>query len=340
MAGHFHLERHRRIWHAIAALRDRGEPIDRFTVAEQLKTVGSLSNVGGLSYLVDLENGMFAEANLNRHIDILNDKALLRRLINQANGQINAAIAGISSADELLAGGAEFYRVEQATRNHKEEQPSVPGWPEPIAEDGYHGVAGRVVRLIEPHSESDSTALLVQFLLGFGSLVGRNAYYQAEADYHHGNEYAVIVGATSKGRKGTSWGRIRSLLATCDSAWVDERLISGIGSGEALIDAFREQDRRALVIESEFSRLLAVISRAGCTLSANIRDAWDGGTLSVRTRQNKLHVTGAHLSLVGHITKQELLRRLDDTEIANGFGNRFYGYAPKGLKRYRLGEAR
>jgi len=126
-------------------------------------------------------------------------------------------------------------------------------------------------------------------------------------------------------------------LATCDSAWVDERLISGIGSGEALIDAFREQDRRALVIESEFSRLLAVISREGCTLSANIRDAWDGGTLSVRTRQNKLHVTGAHLSLVGHITKQELLRRLDDTEIANGFGNRILWICAKRSKTLPFG---
>jgi hypothetical protein len=322
MAGHFHLERHRRIWHAIAALRDRGEPIDRLTVAEQLRTVGSLSNVGGLSYLVDLENGMFAEANLNRHIDILNDKALLRRLINQANAQINAAIAGISSADELLAGGAEFYRVEQATRNHKEEQPSVPGWPEPIAEDGYHGVAGDLVRLLEPHTEADPAGLLIQVLVAWGSLAGRGPYYLAEADLHHTNEYAVIVGTTSKGRKGTSWGRIRGVLRTVDEHWTEQRLLSGVGSGEALIDALADPDKRTLISESELARLLAVISREGCTLSAIMRDGWDTGTVSTRTRQHPVRASGVHLSMIGHVTRQELLRRLNDTELANGWANR------------------
>jgi hypothetical protein len=34
------------------------------------------------------------------------------------------------------------------------------------------------------------------------------------------------------------------------------------------------------------------------------------------------HVNGGHLSLVAHITRDELLRRLNDTEIGNGFGNR------------------
>src|SRR5262249_16589967 len=85
-ATHFQPAQHQRIWRAIAALRERSEPIDRLTVAEELKTQRSLSSVGGLSYLVSLETGMFPELNLNRHIDILKEKALLRRLINHANG--------------------------------------------------------------------------------------------------------------------------------------------------------------------------------------------------------------------------------------------------------------
>lgn len=36
-----------------------------------------------------------------------------------------------------------------------------------------------------------------------------------------------------------------------------------------------------------------------------------------------VNTTGAHISLIGHITKQELLARLDDTSKANGFANRF-----------------
>jgi len=191
-----------------------------------------------------------------------------------------------------------------------------------MSEDAYHGVAGDLVRAIEPHTEADPAALLVQFLVGFGSLAGRGPYYLAESDRHHTNEFAVIVGTTSKGRKGTSWGRILDVLRVVDDYWTGNRQLAGLGSGEALIDAADEEDRRMLVTESEFARLLAVSNREGSTISANLRRAWETGTLELRTRQNKVKITGAHVSLLGHITREELLRRLDSTEMMNGLGNR------------------
>lgn len=83
---------------------------------------------------------------------------------------------------------------------------SVASWPAPIAEAAYHGLAGEVVRTIEPHTEADPVALLVQFLAAFGSCLGRGPHYQVEGDAHHANLYAVLVGDSSKARKGTSWG--------------------------------------------------------------------------------------------------------------------------------------
>jgi hypothetical protein len=54
-----------------------------------------------------------------------------------------------------------------------------------------------------------------------------------------------------------------------------------------------------------------------------LRQAWDNGNLSPMTKNNPISATGAHISLLCHITKQELLARLDDTSKANGFANRF-----------------
>jgi hypothetical protein len=54
------------------------------------------------------------------------------------------------------------------------EQP-IP-WPAPLTDDAFHGVAGEIVRAIEPHSEADPAALLIQFLVAFGNLVGHAAY--------------------------------------------------------------------------------------------------------------------------------------------------------------------
>src|SRR5262249_42074998 len=54
------------------------------------------------------------------------------------------------------------------------------------------GVLGDLVRAIELHSEADRVALLVHGLIAFGSTLNRSAYFQAEADRHYMNEFAVM----------------------------------------------------------------------------------------------------------------------------------------------------
>lgn len=44
------------------------------------------------------------------------------------------------------------------------------GWPSPLKEDAFHGVAGELVRIIEPHSEADPAALLIQCLVAAGNV--------------------------------------------------------------------------------------------------------------------------------------------------------------------------
>ena len=90
---------------------------------------------------------------------------------------------------------------------------SAPPWPV-MADDAYHGITGEVVKRIEPHSEGDPVALMLQFLTLAGNVIGRMPYYQAEFDQHHPNLFCVLVGASAKGRKGTSMGRIRA-VASC-----------------------------------------------------------------------------------------------------------------------------
>src|SRR3990172_6707967 len=51
--------------------------------------------------------------------------------------------------------------------------------------------------------------------------------------------------------------------------------------------------------------------------------AWENGHLRTLTKNSPSKATGAHISIVGHITRDELVRYLDRTEAANGFGNRF-----------------
>jgi len=204
-------------------------------------------------------------------------------------------------------------------------------WPtlDPAA---LHGIPGRVVATLEPHTEADPAGLLFSFLTAAGNIIGLGPHALAEAMPHPARLFAVLVGQTSKARKGSALAQIRRLLDPVDPTWATGCILTGLASGEALIAEVRDgsgdddlgaADKRRLVEEPEFARLLAVAGRQGSTLSHIIRDAWDGRRLKNRTKQNQQQATNAHISLLGHITREELLRRLDDTEIANGFANRF-----------------
>jgi Protein of unknown function (DUF3987) len=214
-------------------------------------------------------------------------------------------------------------------------------WPW-IDGEAYHGLVGEIVETIEPHSEADPVAILVQLLAAAGNVIGRSCYYQIESDRHHANLFAVLVGPSSKARKGTSWGRVSAVAQVVDPKWEGERVRGGLSSGEGFINEVRDEvtqwdpkeskwgvidpgaaDKRLMVIEPEFAGLLSVMERPGNTLSPVLRKAWDGNKLETMTRNSPLKATGAHVSIIGHITVDELRARLTRTDTANGFANRF-----------------
>lgn len=203
-------------------------------------------------------------------------------------------------------------------------------WPDSPSPEAYHGLAGELTRIVDPHTEADRVAILVQFLVAFGDVVGRGPYFPVEADRHRVNLFAVLVGPTAKGRKGTSWGHVLRRFEAVDPAW-PKRVQSGLSSGEGLIHAVRDPDdkgdlgvtdKRLLAMEPEFASTLRVLGREGNTLSAQMRQAWDTGDLRVLTKNQPVQATGAHISLISHITAGELRSFLTSTEAGNGFANR------------------
>jgi hypothetical protein len=204
-----------------------------------------------------------------------------------------------------------------------------------------YGLPGDVVRAIEPHTESDPVALLIHQLVYFGNAVGRNAYTILDGANHYANIYAGTVGQSAKSRKGTAERRIRNMMRLVDHDWAEQRIQSGLSSGEGLIWTVRDPiykikkgesvlddegiaDHRVLFHEGEFFGVLTVMTRGGNTLSSVMRNAWDGhDILQTITKNSPAKSTGAHVSIVGHITEDELRQHLDHTSLLNGFANRF-----------------
>ena len=90
-------------------------------------------------------------------------------------------------------------------------------------------------------------------------------------------------------------------------------------------------------MEPEFAGVLKLMSRDGNTLSPVIRQAYDDEILQVMTRNNPMRATESHISIIGHVTKSELLRYLSATETANGFANRFLYLMVKRSKELPFG---
>lgn len=258
------------------------------------------------------------------------------------------------AADILRRAGP---RANAAKNVEPDINPIGPSWPESLSLEAFHGYAGDIVRVIEPNSEADPVAILMHLLVAFGNLVGRGPHFSVGGTKHFTNLNAVHVGATAS-RKGTAKDDTFFVIRTVDQEWIDNRVQSGLSSGEGLLWAVRDpieesqpirekgrvvnyqtvvtdpgvKDKRLLLIEPEFGATLRVLERDGNTLSAQIRQAWDSGTLRVLTKTKAAQATEAHVSILGHVTREELLKYLVETEQANGFGNRILWLAVRRSK--------
>ncbi|HKO57427.1 MAG TPA: DUF3987 domain-containing protein [Thermoanaerobaculia bacterium] len=196
--------------------------------------------------------------------------------------------------------------------------------PARLRREAFHGLVGEFVTAIEPHTEADANALLIHFLVAFGFVAGRRAFVLADGARHFPNLFVIVVGETARARKGTAWNRIRAVFESL-SIWPKERLMNGLSSGEGIIAQVgeTEPDKRLLVVQTEFGSVLQVMERNGNTLSATLRDAWDGSDLRIMTRNAPISASGEHICVIGHITADELMHRIELTELWNGFANRF-----------------
>jgi hypothetical protein len=219
-------------------------------------------------------------------------------------------------------------------------------WPAPPRHAALHGPAGEFVERTAPHTEADPMALLTHFLVAFGAAAGRDVHYAVEATAHHLNEFVILVGPSGKGRKGSAWDHVDALLAAVDPSFAERCVSSGLASGEGLIWEIRDPvderdggagDKRRLILESEFAQVLKVLAREGNTLSPVVRNAWDGKTLQTMAKNTPVRARDPHVSIVGHITKDELLRFVTGTELANGFFNRFMAIAVQRSKELPFG---
>src|SRR5205823_3685702 len=96
--------------------------------------------------------------------------------------------------------------------------PDEPLWPT-LDLAARHGIAGRIVAAIEPHSEADPAALLIDVLTCAGSSIGAGPHAFADGAQHPARLNAVVVGRSARARKGSSHAQVLRVMRAADEAW-------------------------------------------------------------------------------------------------------------------------
>jgi hypothetical protein len=211
-----------------------------------------------------------------------------------------------------------------------------------------HGVIGDFMRRVEHETEAHAVALAGALLVAIGNSIGRGPHAIVGRTYHYSNLFMAVVGNTGAGRKGTGGDIVADCLRPADEEWAtwchSPNLVSGEGVVEALRDPivklvpkkgggpddFEEtvidrgvKDKRLLITCTELASAFKAANRENSILSQTLREAWDGKTLRTMAKNCARVATDPHLSIVGHVTRQELVKVARESDIFGGTYNRF-----------------
>lgn len=75
-------------------------------------------------------------------------------------------------------------------------------------------------------------------------------------------------------------------------------------------------DKRLLAIEQEFASVLKRMNQKENTAGTVMRELFDSGTAATLTAHNPRKTTDAHVSIIGHITPEDLARFLSETDVS------------------------
>jgi hypothetical protein len=214
----------------------------------------------------------------------------------------------------------------------------------------YTGLMGRTVHALKTGTEADPVGVLGSLLVGFSALVGPQARIKISAlDNHPALVWALLLGRTSDGRKGSATSAAKYLLNMAVGDFFKECTVSGISSGEGLIKEVEDPtpeeleemqemlalsgrptaidpdligDQRRFVIETEYANLMNRSAKSG-SLSGVLRQAWDGDDLKTRTKKGSMTATRPHIAVLGHISPGEFRDMMRAKELAGGSYNRY-----------------
>ncbi|MCW7552111.1 YfjI family protein [Endozoicomonas gorgoniicola] len=225
--------------------------------------------------------------------------------------------------------------------------------PPQVTDAMFPGLLGEITEACCKDTEAVPTSVGAYLLVWFTSHIGRTRYMMIGDEQRWLNNFFLLVGPSGSGKGTSGKGPARIFYQVQDKMQVlfqsafdagrgeglkqcpnlqvhNGGLSSGEGLGFALDDGTDSPipgrtitDKRLLVIESEMANTLCNMTRQGNTLSAQLRNVYDGVDIKPMTKRDRVSVSDPYICLLGNITPDELLKFDEDRlQSFNGLLNR------------------
>jgi hypothetical protein len=221
------------------------------------------------------------------------------------------------------------------------------------SDDIMYGICGDIIRKASQYCEAHPAGMYLDLLVALGNIAGRNPYFNVGQTRHFTNEFMCRVGLTAESRKGTGRDIVDEILRLADAPWYRDRIMSGFGSAEAIINELRDPmaqsvrnkkvsggfetivvpgiaDKRLCIREGELASVFQLAGKKESRADIVLRDGWDGKVLRNLVKgksrdglSNSAICTEPHFSISGDTTRAELIAKMPSGAADNGFGNRF-----------------
>lgn len=110
----FYLDSHRLLFEAMQSIDSQNNPVDVTTLTSYLIDKKLLEKVGGVEYLLQLSESVPTTAHSEYYLKILNEKSLLRRLIQESTEIIDQAYGDIGNLNDFIGEAEKNFQIGRA----------------------------------------------------------------------------------------------------------------------------------------------------------------------------------------------------------------------------------
>ena len=341
----FYSEAHRLVFFMMGKLHEDGKTIDLVTLSEALAKRHQLEKAGGAAYLAALTDGVpiGTSAPAKEYCRIIREKAMHRRVIENAQNLLARAEAGLDNPEDLIdlmnvqatelrrvyVGADELEKVREASEKAAltvyRDYPVMP-------REAWYGASEIYRQAVQVSTNASHNYHLAAFLTVVGLLFGKSIVTEEAGDEYFPNLFTVVVGRAGAAHKDTAVNKAIKLARTLDENIV---LIPKIASWEGFVCGLQSEQKELekkqifppLHIIIRLRELKSLIAKAAQKATSNVMselcELYDVPEELTSPTKNDRAIVNQPIAAVIASTSPKWLRQLQLDDLEAGVGSRF-----------------